>query len=302
KATFLQSGSVGRISAIATLDEQGLVGELTLPDGISTEDAILATSSGRMGVTVNEDRAFVASTASVMSANQYLSVNLMNDEQKRRSLILSELLHQPSNLWNAARPCLLFWGEPWDTGFRFPEGFQRQGMSLTAVPVELRRPAAGRLMSIPAPLLPFREIIGPDRWSPGGLYDYRKQEWVEKKYESKSWFAFQIPPSLLPVEPHSAQIEISVTGPVGKMDLAGWNGSSRVEFRHWSNPVNTLSIEVNDLPSGALSESGQFLLFVSGGVPSAEQKLEPDTLPSPWQIESLKVTLKAVSGPVPGSP
>jgi hypothetical protein len=168
--------------------------------------------------------------------------------------------------------------------------------------VELQRPAAGRLMSIPAPLLPFREIIGPDRWSPGVLYDHRKQEWVEKKYESKSWFAFQIPPSLLPVEPHSVQIEISVTGPVGKMDLAGWNGESRVEFRHWSNPVNTLSIEVDNLPAGALTESGEFLLFVSGGVPIEEQKLEPDTLPSPWQIESLKVTLKAVSGPVPGSP
>lgn len=300
KATFLQSGSVGRISAIATLDEQGLVGELTLPDGISPEDAILATSSGRMGVTVKDDRTFEASTASVMSANQYLSVNLMNDEQKRRSLILTELLQQPSHLWNAARPCLLFWGEPWDTGFQFPEGFQRKGMSLTAVPVEVRRPAPGQLMSIPAPLLPFREVTGPDGSSPGGFYDHRKQEWVEKKYESKSWFAFQIPRSLLPVEPHSAQIEISVTGPVGKMDLAGWNGSSRMEFRHWSNPVNTLSIEVEDLPPETLSESGQFLLYVSGGIPIEEQNRAPDAEPPPsWQIESLKLTLKAVSGPVP---
>jgi hypothetical protein len=224
---------------------------------------------------------------------------MMNDEQKRRSLILSELLHQPSKIWNAASPCLLFWGKPWDAGFRFPDGFQPQGMSLTAVPVVLQRPAAGRLMSIPAPLLPFREITGPDRLSPGGFYDHRKQEWVEKRYESKSWFAFQIPPSLLPVEPHSAEIEISVTGPVGKMDLAGWNGSSRVEFRHWSNPVNTLSIDVEDLPPETLSESGQFLLFVSGGIPIEEQNLEPGAVPPFWQIESLKLTFKAVSGPVP---
>lgn len=302
KATFRQSDSAGRISAIATLDEDGLVGELTLPAGIFPEDAMLTTLSGRVGVELNQDRSFAARTSGVMSGNQFLAVNLMNDEQKRRSLILSELLNQPSNLWNTDRPCLMFWGKPWEIGFRFPEGFQQQGMSLTAVPVELQRPPEGRLMSIPAPLLPFREITGPDRSPPGGFYDYRKREWVKKNYESKSWFAFQIPPSLLPVEPHSAQIEIAVTGPVGKMDLAGWNGDSRVEFRHWSNPVNTLSIEVNDLPSGALSESGQFLLFVSGGVPREEQKLEPDTLPSPWQIESLKVTLKAVSGPVPGSP
>lgn len=289
---FYQSGRFSRTDVVATFNEQGVSGQLNLPENLKPEDAIVLTRQGRIGAKISGEMQFTAIASDTLDSEQYLSANLLSDEQRRRSEIIAQLSTRSTIPWNINEPQLLFWTQPWDLGFEFGENNQRQGNALVAVPIQFQRPSAGSRVKIPGPFLDFREVIGPNGQIFGGLYSDLKHEWIEKSGHSETWLGFQIPGALLPLNPVRAQVQIDVSGPVGHLELSGWNGHSKANVKTWNNPVGRLMVTIEDTSSLYLTEKGQLLLFLSAG---KKQEIDfSSNLAAPrWKIESMSLSLEA---------
>lgn len=280
------------------LDQQGVAGRLSLPDGLSPTDGVLATRRGRIAVEFEENGTLRAPVAEVLTDEQYLAAGVLTDEQARRSTLLQQMLSDSATEPFPEHPTLLFWTEPWDGGVKFDERFRSTGSALVAMPVTFRRPAIGARITIPAPLLPYREAIGVDGSVPTGVFDFRELVWIRKSVPTSTWLQFQVPPSLLPIEPQTARLVIRVDGPVGKLTIAGTDGAD--DIRTWVDPVGTLELTIDDPQVLSLTGDGRLLLKVAGGDPDRPELTHSSggeggvERVSYWRIESLSLELTAI--------
>lgn len=281
------------LRARVTLDEQGVVGRITLPHGLQPTDGILATVNGRLGVNFAADGTLTAGASQLLTPEQYLTAGVLSDEQRRRSRMLAELLRGEF----PPQPTLLFWTAAWPGGLHFLDSAPTAGSALVSLPVVFERPVAGAIITIPATLLPYREAHGPGGVAPTGLYDSRKRQWSPKHVPSASWLQFDIPRSLLPLEPVSARLVAQVTGPMGKLEIAAVKDDRPTPFKTWVDPVGKIMVELTDPDMLELSAAGKLMLRVSGGDPDRPEltmhTADKAQYVSSWQIESLSLELKA---------
>lgn len=295
-AAFSQSRELPeRLEARATFGPDGLTGRLHTGGSHSPSDAILATRDGRVGVDLRGDGTFVARADNVFAGEQFLAAGLLSDEQNRRQQTLENLLTNPQRRDFPPAPQLLFWCEPWDVGFRFDEGRRSFGAALVAVPLIVQRPPSGTEVALPSPFLPYRVTIGPDGSAPSGWFDDRNRTWAEKSWPSTTWLRFQVPPVLLPIAVQRGRVVVRVTGPVGKLEVAGQRGADIVPIKTWIDPVGSLTLDLTDTNLLHVSEDGGLILRVSGGDPDRPELTGADkgrgAKMSYWQIESLTLEL-----------
>ncbi len=297
-ATLQQSTTAPeRMEAHATFGPEGLTGRLHAPAAHEPTDAMLATRDGRIGVELRDDGTFVARSNAVFTAEQFLAADLLSDEQHRRQRTLIQLLNDPQRRDYPAEPQLLFWSKPWNLGFQFAQNRQSLGSALVAVPLKLERPPTGTEVSLAAPLLPYRETVGPDENGSHGLWDYRNREWQQKSLPTATWLRFQIPRVLLPVAVQRGRLTVQVTGPIVQLEIAGHrrNQNDVVPIKSWSDPVGTVSLEITDPEVLQVAADGGLLLRVSAGDPKLldQATLTPDrdAKLSYWRIESLALEL-----------
>jgi hypothetical protein len=207
------------------------------------------------------------------------------------------LLADPLRLDYPDVPQLLFWTDPWDLGFRFGEARRELGSALVSVPIQFERPPTGTEMLIPSPLLPYHATFGPDDEAPSGLFDNRHRAWLEKCWPTFTWLRFQIPKVLLPVQIQSGRMVLRVTGPVGKLEIAGARQKQTVPLKTWIDPVGTLTWEFTQNELTELLADGGLLLRVAGGDPDRPELTNGDLKHGDktnfWQIESLTLDLRA---------
>ena len=238
----------------ATLGPEGIRGQLTQGLPAIPEDAVLLTSSGRLGVKLDAAGNFAATPNGVLGVGQNLAADVLSDAQRRRSEVLETLLGGTTRGKFPRQPSLACWTPPIDGGLRFAEGLQELGEALVLVPIEFRRPAPGVDMLIPSPLIQIREGIGPDRSVPVGLIDSRSGEWQERSGSVATWLRLQLPPELAPFEPQSLDVVIRVSGNLGQLKLAGWKDGKPHPLQAWEAPVGVLRASIPDassLPVGA---------------------------------------------------
>lgn len=297
-AAFQQSSEMSeRLEARATFGPEGLSGRLHAPAAHDPGDSMLVTRDGRIGVELRDDGTFLARSNAVFTPEQFLAADLLSDEQHRRQRVLLELLNDPKRRDYPAEPQLMFWSKPWSHGFQFAQDRQSLGSALVAVPLKLERPPTGTEVSVAAPLLPYREINGPDDSGSQGFWDYRNREWQQKSLPTATWLRFQIPRVLLPVAVQRGRLTIQVAGPVVRLEIAGHrrNQNDVVSIKTWSDPVGTVSLDITDPEVLQAAADGGLLLRVSAGDPKLLNQAtvipDRDAKVSYWRIESLAMEL-----------
>jgi hypothetical protein len=290
------TATVERMEAKATFDKNGLVGRLNVAALSNPADAMVATVGGRLGVDLKPDGSFEAHSTRVFSKEQYIGAELLTDEQNRRSRTLTSIFTAEDRPDFPSQPKLLVWADPVDVQFQFDEGHRQLGAALVAIPLILERPPVGTDISIPSPLLTYRQVNGPDGSVAAGLYEHRRREWQQRRQPSSAWLRFQVPAVLLPLESLRAKVTVQVSGPMGKLELAVRRGNETAVLKTWNDPVGTLSAEIED-PIGLQIKDGSLLLKVSGGDASRPELTQSVGKSNYWQIESLQMNLQAKTAP-----
>ena len=298
---FQTAGQVARaVEAVAEFDSRGIHGTLVLPPGLDPGDAVIATAHGRLGVELQGGGKFTAISTDVLGSEQYLSANVLSDAQQQRSQLMSQMLKPVPGTTQATVPLLLVWTRPWEAGMSIVEP-NTLGSALVSVPLRWERPTAGTSVSIPAPFLPLREVIGPDGTPPAGIYDYRKGIWQQRTGSSTTWLGFSVPPHLRPLDVKSATVTFKVLGPMGRLAISTGIDNRRQDLKVWDKPVGTLSFDIADRQALKLDSRGRILLRMEVGEgakasdagvnsPKTSGAMTPATY---WQFEDISLQVLA---------
>lgn len=267
----------------------GLTGRIQIPDGLSPADAILATSDGRIGLTITNDGQWTAGNDSELRANQYLAANVLSDEQQRRNRVLSDLLKPVPNKQVPKVPTLYVWTKPWNAGLSFGDKAPVTGSALVAIPVDWIPPAPGSEFTVPRPLLTYSEVTGPDGIRPSGFYDARTNEWRERTGATGSWIAFDLPASILPLTTKSVDVTFKVKGAMGRLEISGFKDGKVHSIKTWDDPVGTLTHTIDDGTLLPLDRNGRFLIRIDAGLANT-QAMTNQTPAATEQIPALEAT------------
>jgi hypothetical protein len=308
---FEQSGMPSvRIEARATPDREGLSGRISLPGAADLGDAVLATRFGRIGVAIQSNGEFRASADDVFAADQFLGAGLLEDEQDRRRETYRRVLPEYFRTRESSLPLVFFWAGSNAGRFEFGDDRKSLGSSLYAVPLTLERPAAGTVVRIPAPLLPFFKRPQPDGTPSSPLWDNRTNEWELRHTPGSLWLNFRLPAELLPVELTRARLVVRVTGPVGRFEVFGLKNAGRdtaVEGRGgkpaqdvlsiaiWRDPVGSRTFEFDDRDLLQTADDGGLVLgFLAGDADRpelTETREAAGSKTNDWRIERVALEL-----------
>lgn len=300
-----------RLTARATFDSEGVKGLYhgEVPAG---SDAIIATRMGRMGLELKADGQFRGGSEMVFQRDQYVMASLLSDEQNRRRHSLERLFSNPKRTDYPNRPQLMFWTEPVDHGFQFGEHMAKRGTALMALPLIIDRPANNTEMLIPSPFLSYFNRRNPDGSLPSTMWDASRKEWQERSTPGLSWLSFMIPRELLPLTPLRARLDISVTGPVGRIEILGMKDGNVTSLKTVTDPVGSFSIDLADAEAFPVDSQGRLALGISAGDASRPQlthnasqaqadesqiraptQIDQNAKVNYWRIESLALQLWA---------
>ncbi|MBW3543209.1 MAG: hypothetical protein KY476_23390, partial [Planctomycetes bacterium] len=308
RATFGPSGLEGRISA------EGL-------DDLS-EAIVVTPHHGAVAVHIDESGRFTARPADLLAPGQYVASTLLSDEQRRRQTVYQRLLSAAGNgradeddessgrTRTTApvaggvvrdRPLLLAFARPLDAGLEFPDATRRVGAALVLVPAEIDRTPAGTSVAVPAPFVTYRAGPRPGEISYSPAYDNGRHRWNEFTGPKETWLRFQVPPEVLPLKLERARIIIKISGPSRRLELVGLAGRRARSLAVRSEPLGTLSFDIDRPEVLALDEGGGFSLGVFVG----DETMRPDDadlregVVRNWQIESLRASIHGTTLPRP---
>jgi hypothetical protein len=299
--TMTRSGTTLKpFIAEATFGPQGLVGQLQLGDAQGVSDAVISTNWGRLGVELNPDGTFVAAADNVLTRNQYLASQFLTDEQSRRQKTLKRVLDSVDSVARKSAVQIFAWSDPWVDGLALDPERTVKGSALVQMPLTITRPAPGTDYLIPSPLLPFRNQrgTGPDGLTSSPIWNFLKNEGADRDLPGTAWFVFEPPASLLPFEAVSARLRVEVSGPIGRLEVAGWKNGELQVLKEWMDPVGLLELSIDDPAVLQVTDGGVLLRFSAGDPsrPQLTQRTEDGQLiKSTWKMESLKIDLRARS-------
>ena len=149
------------LQAIATFDENGLQGKLLTAGLSNPHDPIFSGDSpDRMSLIMNSAGEFRGGVAEVLAPGQFLNASFISEEQRFRSALLESVFSKKDRLDAfPAAPAVLFWAESKEPGLIIGnEGVRRMQSILVVHPLRMVPPEAGRTITIPPPLLPYRSV------------------------------------------------------------------------------------------------------------------------------------------------
>lgn len=283
------------VRASASFANGALAGQLQLPDGLDAGDAILATSSGRIGLTLSRDGRWSVAQEQ-LGPGQFLAATVLSDEQQRRNHLMSQILAPSAEQLPPPVPTIYAWTQPWSQGLVQSDSAPI-GSAVVAVPVQWLPTPPGTTFTIPQAFLTYREIRGPDGSRPSGFFDARSRQFVEKSGPNSGWVAFDLPPELLPLQTRQVDVTFRVTGPMGRLELSAFQDGQLKSLRVWQNPVGTLQHTVEDGNLMPIDSSGRMFFRVDAGTEVIETPLEAgDKLSNPttyWQFVDISAQITA---------
>ena len=291
----LQKLSSG-IRAVATFDEDGLHGSLLSKDFKMPTDLILAgASSDSMTLTINSDGIFRGAADDVLAAGQYFSGITVTQQQLQRSAILDSVFSLKNRLEAfPAVASILFWETPASSSLQIGGPDVRHMHSVLVVqPLQLQPPEAGRLITIPSPLIPFR-AIGDSDGGFSGVYNNSKREWSQLEEAGMTLLQFELPNVCVPFDPESVQLSILIRAGSRTVKFASGEQTGLSPAGELVSPLGAHQVIIPAAMVKASCRAGHVFLRISVG--DLDESLKADAMSTgeqddSWRIERVRLTL-----------
>ena len=282
--------------ALATLDENGITGHLVIDDPAAKTDALLVgVGTDRMALTLDREGKFRGGASDVLPPGQFTKSALVSEEQVYRASLLESVFSSVNRLEPfPAESSLLFWDESQTPDLDIGEASARRKRStLIAQTLALQPPEAGRMITIPSPLLPFRSI----ETSVGGIsgaFDNTRRNWLPQESSGLILLEFLIPSACVPLEVEAADVLLLIRAASRVVTVESGLRDSLQRVAEMKSPLGTHSIS---LPVELIRESslaGRLYLQISVSGLDASMKSESMTgeQDDSWQIKRVSLTLK----------
>ena len=284
------------LQAIATFDESGLRGRLLTASLSGPSDLIFAGDSpDRMSLSLNSEEEFRGGVAEVLAPGQFLNSAIISEEQGFRAALLESVFSKSDRLDAfPPAPSVFYWAELKEPALTIGNKDVRRSQSILVVqPLQLQPPEAGRTITIPPPLLPYRSVSTAN----GGysnVYNNTNREWVPHEAALETLLQFRIPAVCLPFEAEAAEVSLLIRAASRTVTIQSGDADSLQTVSELKSPLGTHSITIPvDLIRDSC-HSGK--LFLQINVSDLDASMKSDTMAGEqddnWQIERVLLTLK----------
>ena len=223
-----------------------------------------------------------------LARGEFVSDTWLSDVQQRRSDVYRIVLKRRPDSIDSARPVLHFWANPLDAGFELPQA-NRLGSALISIPLQMDRSIAGSEVTVPAPFIPFRGIIGPDGSRPAAYNSFTKQ-WGELAISASEWMRFQLPKSVLPIDLSQATVSLDIRAPSRLVEILCLRDGAPVVVKELTHPIGTFETVLDRPALLQLDEQGGLAIGVK--VSSEESADAADLMgQASWKVESLQMSI-----------
>ena len=247
-ASFRYTAPTGNpISAIARFGPEGMIGNFATGPFTDIADALLTVPGGRnMAVRLRSDGTFESTGADTLPQGQFLSEALLNDAQQKRQDLYRAFLKRPRPGWEEGRPLMLAWATPIDMHFEVVQNARTAGTALLVIPLQLRRADPGTLLTIPAPVIPWRRVV------PGGL----GRSLFESADAVSQRLRFQLPAETLPLRIESAKLTAKIDAPSRQVTISAIKNGEPIEIQRVHSPLDLIRVDIKDASLLHLDEKG----------------------------------------------
>lgn len=315
--TTEEIGSVaGPVRATATFGPGGLEGRFVM-DGLvvgadgqvnggadgGADVAKLATDNGLIlfpnaspfAMNLQADGRFTSGESDRLADGQFTNSTLVNDEQRRRQVVLDRWWDQQRTSGAIKRPFAVAWLDHPATAIRSDQSVQRIGTSMVRVPLELVRPPAGTKVSIPSNLIRTTSVAGQAGQS--SAFDSQTETWSEVNTQSAQLrLRFQIPDQALPLSIQSARLVLQCNIPSRVLEVHAVSGDSRTQVGRFANPSG--QIEVNLREAGGLRLDPRGGLLVDISVSDLQSGFgDSSSGTNGWSIRSSRLEVSGITQP-----
>jgi hypothetical protein len=254
-APFRTRVSTGQpIAAVARFGSEGVEGTLTAGLFQDLGDAILDTPNGRrLSVHLHSSGTFTAGSQDVLPMGEFLAGAVLSDRQRRRQEIYREFLKRQPIGRPAGRNDLLVWAKSIDMPLTLVPEARTVGSALLVIPLRLERPVPGARVTIPGPLVPFRQIIDAGSVRPK----------LEGSEGVDLHLRFQLPPAVLPFKVERVRLFAKIDAPLRRVTISGRADGDLVELHRAESPLDPIRIEIAEERLFHLDAHGGLHVIVS---------------------------------------
>lgn len=284
----------GAFRAEATLDGNGLSGRLNLPANVASRQGVVATGWGpALAAVIQANGAFNAGPGNELAAGRYSNAPLLNDEALRREGMMREFFSLAGQGASISGPTLFVWTDPWPAEHSLETTARRVGESLVVAPLALTRPAADSIVSVPAALIPFEAVAGPDGSAPTSAYSNVDRKWVDDlSRQARISLRFQLPACVLPARVESAKLEAEIHAPDRTVQFLGWRETTATILAQDASPVRRkFSVTIDQPELLADDPDGGIVLTINVGPHPKEGA--SGLAATGWRIANVYLTAKA---------
>jgi len=282
--------------ALATFDENGIIGQLIIDDpAVMTDPLLVGAGADHMALTLDRKGEFRGGASDVLPPGQFAKSALVSEEQVYRASLLESVFSSGSRLEPfPAESSLLFWDESQEPDLEIGnDSARRKRSTLIVQTLALQPPETGRMITIPSPLLPFRSIA-TSVGSFSGAFDNTRRYWLPQESPGLILLEFQIPSVCVPLQVEAADVLLLIHAPSRVVTAESGPRDSLQRVAEIKSPLGTQSIS---LPVELIRESGLAgRLYLQISVSGLDASLKSDSLTGEqddsWQIKRVSLTLK----------
>jgi hypothetical protein len=311
--TTEEIGSVaGPVRASATFGPGGLEGRFVMDglvvdsdgqvDGgadvakLATDNAlILFPNASPFAMNLEADGRFTSGESDRLADGQFTHSTLVNDEQRRRQVVLDRWWGQQRTSGAIKRPFAVAWLDHSATAIRSDQSVERIGTSMVRVPLELVRPPAGTQVSIPSNLVRASSVAGQAGQS--SAFDSQTETWSEVNTQSAQLrLRFQIPEQALPLDIRSARLVLQCNIPSRVLEVHTVSGDSRTQVGRFANPSGQIEVDLREAGGLRLDDRGGLLVDIS--VSDLQSGFgDSSSVTNGWSIRSSRIEVSGITQP-----
>jgi hypothetical protein len=281
-APFRYTAQAGQpLAAVARFGPEGIEGTITAGLFHELSDALLRTTDGRMlAIRIQADGTFRSGSRDTLPPGRFVASSVLSDRQQRRQEVYGELLADPRAGRFDGRLFLFAWADPLDMHFNLAPEARTVGDALLLVPLRLERPAAGASITIPGPLISYRQILNTGPIRPR----------LEGSFPTDLHLSFQLPAVALPFIVEKARLTARINAPSRRVEIAGRTDEGLVHLHRVDSPLDPIRIDITEPRLLRLDDQGGVHLHLSiseelqGAGPKDAREVDQK-----WKIEDLEL-------------
>jgi len=205
---------------------------------------IVSPPAPSLAVSLDNGGSFRSGATNVLAPNQYLADTFLSDEQRRRSTVYRKLLDPTDEMNFPSNPTLFAWSNAMNSKMALPEGFQKTGTSLIAVPLQIARTPSGTSFHVPATFVRVEAFLGEHGRS--SVFNPRSGVWYQSGTATTTDLRFVLPKAVQPCQLNRAVLTFKINAPSRKVELNYTRGEETVLFREFESPSGVMVIAIND--------------------------------------------------------